>query len=106
MLLDATSEVSDVMELPLSDSDRNLLAAILMKEEEELSAERLEGAVKALRRIQLRRALERVQRELRDTRSLDPVRMQALLQEKVRLKRALMDPGLAEGAVGDRKKAV
>ena len=108
LLLDTASEVSNVMELPLSDADRNLLAAILMREEEELSADRLEGAVRALRRIQLRRALEHVQQELKDTRSLDPARMQALLQEKVRLKRALMDPGLAEGAgnpAGDRKKA-
>ncbi len=100
LLLDGTSEVSDVMELPLSQPDRNLLAAILMREEEELSAERLEGAVRALRRIQLRRALEHVQHELKDTRSLDPARMQVLLQEKVRLKRALMDPGLAGGAAG------
>ena len=97
MLLNDASEVSDVMELPLSQADRNLLAAILMKEEEELSAERLEGAVRALRRIQLRRGLEQVQQELKDTRVLDPGRMQALLQEKMRLKRALMDPGLTEG---------
>jgi DNA primase len=96
LLLDGAAEVGDVMELPLSPTDRNLVAAILMKEEEELSAERLEGAVKALRRIQLRRALEKVQQELKDTRSLDPGRMQALLEEKMRLKRALMDPGLSE----------
>ena len=38
-----------------------------MKDDEELSAERLEGAVRALRRIQLRRKLERVQRELQTT---------------------------------------
>jgi DNA primase len=95
LLLDGAAEVGDVMELPLSPTDRNLVAAILMKEEEELSAERLEGAVKALRRIQLRRALEKVQQELKDTRSLDPGRMQALLEEKMRLKRALMDPGFA-----------
>ena len=100
LLLDAAAEVSDVMELPLSDSDRNLLAAILMKEEEELSPERLEGAVRALRRIQLRRALERVQTELKDTRSLDSTRIQTLLQEKVRLKRALMDPSVAEAPPG------
>jgi DNA primase len=96
MLLNDASEVSDVMELPLSQADRNLLAAILMKEEEELSAERLEGAVRALRRIQLRRGLEQVQHELKDTRALEPGRLQVLLQEKVRLKRALMDPGLVE----------
>jgi DNA primase len=106
LLLEGASEVSDVMELPLSPSDRNLLAAILMKEEEELSAERVEGAVRALRRIQLRRALEQVQHELKDTRSLEPGRMQALLQEKVRLKRALMDPGLQEEAGNDSPKLV
>jgi DNA primase len=112
LLLDGAAEVGDVMELPLSQTDRNLIAAILMKEEEELSAERLEGAVRALRRIQLRRALEQVQHELKDTRALEPGRMQALLEEKMRLKRALMDPSLSEivgndgpGLPGDRKKA-
>ncbi len=91
---------ADVMALPLSDGERNLLASILMKEAEELAADRLEGAVKALRRIQLRRKLERVQQELASKRSQEPGRMQALLEEKMRLKRALMDAGLVEeGAV-------
>jgi DNA primase len=93
-LLDAASEMADPMDLPLADGDRNLLAAILMKEDEALSPERLEGAVKALRRIQLRRRLEQVQRELQG-RDLEPGHAQFLLQEKVRLKRALMDAGLA-----------
>jgi DNA primase len=112
MLLNDAAEVSDVMELPLSPSDRNLLAAILMKEEEELSAERLEGAVRALRRIQLRRRLEQVQRQLKDTRAFEPGQMQTLLQEKVRIKRALMDPNLPEmagnedsGLSGSQKEA-
>jgi DNA primase len=87
---------ADVMSLPFSDSERNLLASILMKEAEELAADRLEGAVKALRRIQLRRKLERVQQELAAKRSQEPGRMQALLEEKMRLKRALMDAGLRE----------
>jgi DNA primase len=95
VLLNAAADAADVMELQLPDGDRNLLAAVLMKEDEELSAERLEGAVRALRRIQLRRKLEQVQRELESARQ--PEQMQALLQEKMRLKRALMDPGLAEG---------
>jgi hypothetical protein len=84
------------MELPLAEDGRNLLASILMKEDEELTAGRLEGAVRALRRMQLRRKLEQVQRELQVVRSREPGRLQVLLQEKVRLKRALMDPGLAE----------
>src|SRR5580693_3807031 len=92
----AAPDSADVMSLPLPDSERNLLAAVLMKEAEELAADRLEGAVKALRRIQLRRKLERVQQELAAKRSQEPGRMQALLEEKMRLKRALMDAGLME----------
>ena len=80
----------------MPEGDRNLLASILMKDDEELSAERLEGAVRALRRIQLRRKLERVQRELQATRGQDAGQIQALLEEKMRLKRALMDPSLAD----------
>jgi DNA primase len=101
-LLNAPSEPADVsininvMELPFIESDRNLLAAILLKEEEELTAERLEGAVKGLRRIQLRRRLEHIQLELQRSPSPDPARLQVLLQEKMRLKRALTDPGLTD----------
>jgi DNA primase len=99
ILLSSAVEASDLMELPLPDSDRSLLAAILMKEEEELTAERLEGAVRALRRIQLRRKLEQVQRQLQATRNQEPGQLQALLEEKLRLKRALMDPGAADRGV-------
>src|SRR5580698_2763366 len=88
---------ADVMSLPLAEGERSLLASILMKEAEELAADRLEGAVKALRRMQLRRKLERVQQELAGKRTQEPGRMQALLEEKMRLKRALMDAGLMEG---------
>jgi len=95
-LLNSSAESSDLMELPLPDSDRNLLAAILLKEDEELTAQRLDGAVRALRRIHLRRKLEQVQRQLQTTRNQEPGQLQALLEEKLRLKRALMDPGLAE----------
>ena len=94
-LLQANPEAQDVMELAKTDEDRRLLASILMQEDEELTPETLEGAVRALRRIHLRRRLEQVQQELqRSGRHMDE--LQALLQEKVRLKRALMDPGMAE----------
>jgi DNA primase len=89
-------EVTDVMGLPLSDSDRARLASILLKDAEELSAERVEGAVRALRRIHLRRRLDEVQRKVEVPGRKDPTEMQALLQEKVRLKHALRDPSLAE----------
>lgn len=92
----SAAEPTDLLELSVTDADRTLLASILMKEEEELTAERLEGASRALRRIQLRRKLEQVQRELQSARSPEPEQLKALLEEKVRLKRALMDPALLE----------
>ncbi len=100
-------EVADVMELPLSDADRRVLASILIKDAEELTAERVEGAVRALKRIHIRRKLDHVQRELQSPGRKDPAQMQALLQDKVRLKRALMDASLAdadEAADGSPKK--
>jgi len=96
-LLAAGTETADVMALPKTEHDRRLLASILMHEEEELTPETVEGAVRALRRIYLRRRLEEVQ--LATQRAGLPLQeRQALLQEKVRLKRALMDPGLGEAA--------
>ena len=94
-LLNAGAEVADVLEVPQSEGDRRLLATILLKEEELLTAEGLDGAVRALRRIHLRRRLEEVQRELQSGRVRDPRQVQSLLEEKMRLKRALMDPNLA-----------
>ncbi len=96
-LLNAAPETADVLEVPRSEADRRLLAAILLKEDEPLTADGLEGAIRALRRIHLRRRLEEVQRELQSGRVREPQQLQALLEEKLRLKRALMDPGLSEG---------
>ena len=56
-----------------------------MKDDEELTPERLEGAVRGLRRIQLRRKLERVQTNCRLHEARKSSQMQALLQEKMRL---------------------
>src|SRR5712671_2119375 len=96
-LLEAGTEAADVMALPKTEEDRRLLASILMNEEEDLTPETVEGAVRALRRIYLRRRLEEVQGALQRP-GLALEERQALLQEKVRFKRALMDPGLAEAA--------
>jgi len=101
-LLNSGAESADVMALPLSDADRNLLAAILMKEDEELTAERLEGAARALRRIQFKRQMEEVQRELQAGRKHEPERLRFLLREKDRLKRALMDPAVSDQAAMQR----
>ncbi len=89
-------EVANVMELPLSEADRRVLASVLLKDAEELTADRVDGAVRALKRIHIRRRLDHVQRELQSPGRKDPAQLQALLQEKVRLKRALMDPSLAD----------
>jgi DNA primase len=96
-LLLSGAQVADVMTLPKTEEDRRLLAWILMSEAEELTPETVEGAVKALRRIYLRHRLDAVQASLQGA-GLSSAEKQALLQEKVRLKRALMDPGLGEGA--------
>ena len=103
-LLTGVLEVTDVMELPLSDSDRARLASTLLKDAEELSAERVEGAVRALRRIHLRRRLDEVQRKVEAPGRKDPTEMQALLQEKVRLKHALRDLSLAEENSGNSRQ--
>jgi DNA primase len=96
-LLNAGVEIADVMEIQCSESERRMLASILLKEDEELTADRLEGAVRALRRIHLRRRLEQVQRELNKPGvGDDKVLRNELLLEKDRLSRALRDPNLAE----------
>ena len=105
-LLNSAPESANLMELPLPDADRNLLAAILMKEDEDLTAERLEGAVRALRRIQFRRQMEEVQRELQAAKKHEPDRLRFLLREKDRLKRALMDPSLADQASVQRPSQI
>ena len=94
-ILNAESQTFDVTSLALSDTDRSLLAAVLMKENEELSPEKLEGAVRALRRIQFKRQMDEVQRELQAAKKHEPGRLRFLLGEKDRLKRALMDPALS-----------
>ena len=106
LLVTGGQEVAEVMDLPLSESDRRLLATVLLRDGEELSAERVEGAIRALRRIHLKRRLDQIQIEIQAaTAKKDTARLQSLLQERVRLKRALMDPSLADdgGAGEDRK---
>jgi len=96
-LLEGGVEGGDVLDLARGEEDRRLLASILMHEEEELTPETVEGAIRGLRRIGLRRRLEDVQRSLvRPGLSRDD--QNGLLQERVRLKRALADPGLDEAA--------
>jgi DNA primase len=109
-LLNAGAIFADVMDVACSESERRMLASILFNEEEELTAERLEGAVRALRRIHLRRQQEQMQRELKKPGvSDDKERMKELLLEVERLSRALRDPSLAEDGlkmtIGKQKSA-
>ncbi len=89
-------ESADPLSVEMSDSERSVLASVLMKAEEELTPECVEGAVRGLRRIQLKRKLDTVQRELQSRRDQDPGRLRDLLEEKERLKRALMNPALMD----------
>jgi DNA primase len=96
-LLNASPEAPDILEIPASEPDRRLLAAILLKEEEELTAEVLEAAVRALRRVHLRRRQEEVQRELKKPGlAADKDRLRQLLAELERISRALRDPSQPE----------
>jgi len=93
-LLNAGLEVADVLEVPAAESDRRMLASILLKEEEELTAEILEAAVRALRRVHLKRQLDEVQRQLNSLGANADLRQKiALSEEAKRISLALRDPG-------------
>jgi len=98
-LLEAGTETADAMALAKTEEDRRLLASILMSEEEELTPETVEGAVRALRRIYLQRRGGEAQRAV-ERPGLSKEEKHALLQEKVRLKLAKRDPS---GAGADGK---
>ena len=110
-LLNAGPDVADILQVPIAEPDRRMLASILLKEEEELTAEVLEAAVRALRRIHLRRRQEEVQRQLKQpglssdlaANAENKDRLRQLLAELERISRALRDPSLA--AEGPRKTA-
>ncbi|MFY9906731.1 MAG: DNA primase [Terriglobales bacterium] len=89
-LLGAGAETTDVMALPKTEEDRRSLATILMHEEEELTPEMVEGAVRGLRRIYLQRQQGAVQQAV-ERPGLSKEEKHALLQEKVRLKLAKRD---------------
>ena len=98
-LLNAGPEVADVMEAPQAEADRRLLASILLKEDEILTAELLDRAVRALQKIHIKRRVEQVRRELESSRSGggDDSQRNLLLRELERLSRALRDRGLGDG---------
>ncbi len=89
-LLRAQEQGLDPMSLSLEEPDRNVLAAVLMDEREELTPELLESAIRSLRRRLFRRQLEELQQQLKDAeRRQDPASAARLLQERVKLRRAM-----------------
>ena len=105
-LLNASAEIADVLDVPTTESDRRLLATILLKEDEDLTAEVLEAACRALRRIHLRRRQEQIQSELKKPGvAADRDRLTGLLAELEQVHRALRDPNLAEIDPTGRKTA-
>jgi DNA primase len=103
--LNAGGEFADVLQVPATESDRRMLAVILLKEDEDLTAEVLEAAVRALRRIHLRRHQEQVQQELKKPGlAANNERLRELLTELERISRALRDPSLAEEGLKNAEK--
>jgi DNA primase len=91
-LLNASAEVADVMEVPATETDRRMLATILFKEEEDLTAEVLEAAVRALRKIVLDRRRQEIGRALERPGNLDRNQQIALAQERLKMKLAERSP--------------
>jgi len=93
-LLLAQEQGLDPMSLPLEETNRNLLAAVLMDEPEELTPELLENSIRSLRRRVFRRQLEDLQHQLKEAeRRQDPASAARLLQERIKLRRAMTAMG-------------
>jgi DNA primase len=93
-LLMAHAQGLDPMSLPLQEADRNLLAGVLMDERESLTPELLESSIRSLRRRLLRRRLDDLQQQLKEAERLhDPAAAARLLQERLRLHRAMSGVG-------------
>ena len=105
-LLNAGPDVADVLSVPASEGERRMLASILLKEDEDLTAELLESAMRALRKIHLKRELDRVQRQLASGTSSDLEQRNTLLRELQRLSLALRDPGLSGGPGAEGGSAI
>jgi DNA primase len=93
-LLLAHEQGLDPMSLPLEEADRNLLAAVLMDEHEELTPELLENSIRSLRRRVFRRQLEDLQHQLKEAeRRQDSASAARLLQERIKLRREMTSMG-------------
>jgi DNA primase len=93
---DLAESGADPLSLPLPEADQRLLAATLMREDEELTPELLEGAIEALRRRHLLRRQRQIQVQIAEAeRRQDSAVLGQLLREKLELDRTLA--GVAGG---------
>ncbi|HEV2022320.1 MAG TPA: DNA primase [Terriglobales bacterium] len=92
-LLASDEDAADAMALPLSEADRGLLASTLLREDEPLTADLLEEALQALRRRHLERQRLHLRTQIAEAeRQNDAQALTRLMQEKVKLDRALALP--------------
>ena len=93
-MLSAFEQGIDPMSLPHSDTDRRLLASVLMDEREELTPELLENSIRSLRLRLLRRQLDDLHHQLKEAeRRQDGASAAKLLQERIRLRKAMSKTG-------------
>ncbi|HYX70355.1 MAG TPA: hypothetical protein VE825_14555, partial [Terriglobales bacterium] len=89
-LLAAEVDLPDPMSLSLSDSDRTLLAQVLLHEEEELTPDLLREACEALRRRHLEREKQQIKAQIAEAeRRQDSAALARLVEEKLRIDRVL-----------------
>jgi len=94
-ILMASPDSADVMSLNMTEGERNMLASILLKGDEELTADAVEQAIVALRRKALNRRLKEIEALLDGPgKVLDKAERLALGQERIKVKQALMNRGL------------
>jgi len=94
LLSQTTEEDINIPALELPDSERQLLAAVLMHEGEELTAALLEKAERALHRRQLERKQRALKSVIADAeRKRDQAALARLVQEKLTVDRALATHG-------------
>jgi DNA primase len=93
-LLTAHEQSLDPMSLSLEDNERGLIASVLMADHEELTPELVENAIRSLRKRAIMRQLDNLQHQLKDAeRRNDSALSARLLQERVRLRRAMGSAG-------------
>ncbi|MGE5321276.1 MAG: DNA primase [Actinomycetota bacterium] len=91
LLLENEASLEDPLALPMDDADRNLLAAILMHEDDPLTGDLVEGALEALRhRRQIAQREREIKRGIMEAeRTNDVMALVRLKQEKLELDRKL-----------------